>query len=43
MDKQPSASTEQIPQFETFEELLEVVTCAVAKLNLDWPDERKWM
>lgn len=43
LDKQASASTEQISQFDTFEELLEVVTCAVAKLNLDWPKERKWM
>lgn len=38
VEKQVSASVEQLPQSATFEELLEVSIRAVAKLNLDWPD-----
>lgn len=40
-DKQVGVSSEQLPQSATFEELLEVVTHMVARLNLDWPYEKQ--
>lgn len=40
-DRQVGVSSEQLPQSATFEELLEVVTHVVARLNLDWPYERQ--
>lgn len=39
VDKLAGSSAEQLPQSATFEELLEVVSFAVAKSKLDWPDE----
>lgn len=40
-DRQAGALAEQSSPSVAFEEVLKVVTCAVAKLSSEWPDEKR--